>query len=152
MDITIQLIHQYCATILIIIFMYSSIIWFLFSDDVEKIQNNFLQLMLRLEMIISFAILILGGAILITEPSWFDEPLIFFKIILGIITVGLIHISSIKTKRFSQSENLTKDRKSINILRILAIIFLMTVFTLGMKIQTIVDCRDSNLIECKNYQ
>ena len=58
MEFSIQEIHQYTATMLIIIFMYSTIMWFLFSDDVKKIQNNFLQVMLRLEMILSSLILI----------------------------------------------------------------------------------------------
>ena len=148
MEFSIQLAHQYTATMLIIIFMYSTIMWFVFSDDVKKIQNNFLQFMLRLEMILSSLILVLGIGVLIMEPSWFDHNLIILKIILGVAAVGAIHVSSIKTKRFAKSEGSKKDRKKINIFRALAIMLMLTVFTLGMRIQTIADCKGSDLREC----
>ena len=152
MEFSIQSMHQYTATMLIIIFMYSTIMWFLFSDDVKKIQNNFLQFMLRLEMILSSLILILGIGVLIMEPAWFDQNLIILKIILSIVAVGFIHISSIKTKRFAESEGSKKDRKKINIFRVVAIILMLTVFTLGMRIQTIADCKGSDMPECQSYQ
>ena len=152
MEFSIQLAHQYTATMLIIIFMYSTIMWFVFSDDVKKIQNNFLQFMLRLEMILSSLILVLGIGVLIMEPSWFDHNLIILKIILGVAAVGAIHVSSIKTKRFAKSEGSKKDRKKINIFRALAIMLMLTVFTLGMRIQTIADCKGSDIPECQGYK
>ena len=152
MEFSIQLIHQYSATMLIIIFMYSSIMWFLFSDDIQKIQNNFFQFMLRLEMILSSIVFILGIGVLVIEPAWFNQKFIILKIVLGIIAVGIIHVSSIKTKRFTQLEGSNKDRKKINIFRAIAIMLMLTVFTLGMRIQTIADCKGSDIPECQGYQ
>lgn len=152
MEFSIQSMHQYTATMLIIIFMYSTIMWFLFSDDVKKIQNNFLQFMLRLEMILSTLILVLGVGVLVMEPSWFDKELIMLKIILGIVAVGMIHVSSIKTKRFAEKKGSDDDRKKINIFRAVAIMLMLTVFTLGMRIQTIEDCKGSDLPECETYR
>ena len=69
-----------------------------------------------------------------------------------IIAVGIIHVSSIKTKRFTESEGSKEDRKKINIFRAIAIMLMLTVFTLGMRIQTIADCKGSNIPECQSYQ
>ena len=40
MEFSIHSLYEYSFTILIIIFLYSSIIWYLFSDDNQKIGNN----------------------------------------------------------------------------------------------------------------
>lgn len=136
MESIIQVIHKWSANIMIIIFMHSTIIWFLFSQDKEKINNNFFNLLLRLELISSFLILITGIGVVIKEPAWLDGNQVIVKIILALIAIGIIQISTIKTKHYINNESTAKDRKLINILRAFAILFLMTVYTFGTMINS----------------
>ena len=55
--------------------------------------------------------------------------------ILGLITIGLIYVSNIKTKQYLHIA-LEKDRKVINVIRVFTILFLMTVYTFGSMIST----------------
>ena len=131
----IQVIHRWVANIMLIIFMHTTIIWFLFSDDNEKIKNNFFYVLLRLELLTAIGLFFAGVILLILEPTWLDGKDVIVKIILGFITIGLIHISNIKTKKYIKS-GLENERKIINVIRVFTILFLMTVYTFGSLIST----------------
>ena len=134
-DSIIQVIHKWAANIMLIIFMHTTIIWFLFSDDNEKIKNNFFHLLLRLEFLTSIGLLFAGIILLILEPAWLDGNDVIVKMVLGLITIGLIYVSNIKTKKYIHL-GLENDRKVINVLRVFTILFLMTVYTFGSMIST----------------
>ena len=134
-NLIIQTIHKWAANIMIIIFMYTTIIWFLFSQDNEKIKNNFFNLLLRLELITAIALLFAGIILLIVQPAWLDGNHVIVKIMLGFITLGLIYVSNIKTKNYIKTPR-ESDRKTINVIRGFAILFLMTVYTFGSMVST----------------
>tara|TARA_Y100000768_G_scaffold219083_1_gene165166 strand:+ start:9334 stop:9747 length:414 start_codon:yes stop_codon:yes gene_type:complete len=131
---------------LIIIFLYSAIIWYLFSDDNQKIGNNFFKLLLRIEKISAPVVLIIGVLIMIQDPLWVSKKIILFNIILSFAGVFLIHITTGQTTRFINSEKISK--KNINILRAASMLILLTIFTLGMRIQDKPECIEINGIEC----
>ena len=139
MEFSIQSLYEYSFTMLIIIFLYSAIIWFLFSNDPQKIQNNFFKLLLRIEKILGPVVLIIGVLIMSKDPLWIDKKIVLFNIVLSFAGVFLIHITTSQTIRFINSEKISK--KNINILRI---------FTLGMRIQDKPKCVEINGIECNS--
>ena len=132
----IQDIHKWTANILIIIFIYSSMMWYWIGSQVEKINNVSFQALISLEKLISSLMFILGVGVLISNPEWLSKKGVLLKIMLGIITVGLIHICALKTKRYVEkgTEGL-KEVKTLNILRGITILFLMTVYTTGTMIR-----------------
>ncbi len=146
MEFSIQTIYEYSFTMLIIIFLYSAIIWYLFSDDNQKIGNNFFKLLLRIEKISAPVVLIIGVLIMIQDPLWVSKKIILFNIILSFAGVFLIHITTGQTTRFINSEKISK--KNINILRAASMLILLTIFTLGMRIQDKPECIEINGIEC----
>ena len=127
---TLQIIHGYLAIGLLLIVLYSSIMWFWLSDDKEKLNNVSFRVFLKLEMIVSGILLILGIIVLISDSSVFSKGWVHMKIMLGVIAVGFVHVSSIKTRKFLDSEMDIKDRKKINIFRAITIGLLMTTYTL----------------------
>lgn len=132
----IQDIHKWTANILIIIFIYSSMMWYWIGSQVEKINNVSFQALISLEKLISSLMFILGLGVLISNPEWLLKKGVLLKIMLGIITVGLIHICALKTKRYVEKGTKgLKEVKSLNILRGITILFLMTVYTTGTMIR-----------------
>ena len=148
MEFSIQSLYEYSFTMLIIIFLYSAIIWFLFSNDPQKIQNNFFKLLLRIEKILGPVVLIIGVLIMSKDPLWIDKKIVLFNIVLSFVGVFLIHITTYQTIRFINSEKISK--KNINILRSVSILILLTIFTLGMRIQDKPKCVEINGIECNS--
>ena len=148
MEFSIQSLYEYSFTMLIIIFLYSAIIWFIFSDDPQKIQNNFFKLLLRIEKVLGPAVLIIGVLIMSKDPLWLDKKIVLFNIILSLTGVFLIHITTAQTIRFINSEKISKN--NINILRAVSILILLTIFTLGMRIQDKPECIEINGIECNS--
>ncbi len=122
-------IHGWTAIILFIIFLYSCIMWFWLSDDKKRINNASFKLFVLLEMAISTLVLILGITVLVSNPTIFSEGWIHLKILLGIITIGFIHISAAKTRKFLNNNGADKERKTINIFRVITIGLLMTTYT-----------------------
>ena len=120
MEFSIQSLYEYSFTMLIIIFLYSAIIWFLFSNDPQKIQNNFFKLLLRIEKILGPVVLIIGVLIMSKDPLWIDKKIVLFNIVLSFVGVFLIHITTYQTIRFINSEfellNLYKKYFGVNIL------------------------------------
>ena len=90
---------------------------------------------------------VFGIIILISNPEWFNKRLIYFKIILGVIAIGAIHIGAAKTKRFIESDMNIKDIQSINIIRGLTIILLMTTYTTGTMIRSLNDPPTQDTLE-----
>lgn len=132
----IQDIHKWTANILIIIFIYSSMMWYWIGSQVEKINNVSFQALISLEKLISSLMFILGVGVLISNPEWLSKKGVLLKIMLGIITVGLIHICALKTKRYvEKGTEGVKEVKTLNILRGITILFLMTVYTTGTMIR-----------------
>ena len=132
----IQDIHKWTANILIIIFIYSSMMWYWIGSQVEKINNVSFQALISLEKLISSLMFILGLGVLISNPEWLSKKGVLLKIMLGIITVGLIHICALKTKRYvEKGTERVKEVKTLNILRGITILFLMTVYTTGTMIR-----------------
>lgn len=132
----IQDIHKWTANILIIIFIYSSMMWYWIGSQVEKINNVSFQALISLEKLISSLMFILGLGVLISNPEWLLKKGVLLKIMLGIITVGLIHICALKTKRYVEKGTKgLKEVKTLNILRGITILFLMTVYTTGTMIR-----------------
>ena len=146
MEFSIQSLYEYSFTMLIIIFLYSAIIWFLFSDDNQKIGNNFFKLLLRIEKISGPVVLIIGVLIMIQDPLWMKKKFVLFNIILSLIGIILINRTTDQTARFIKSEKIIK--KNINILRATSMLILLTIFTLGMRIQDKPECVEINGIEC----
>mgnify|MGYP001472366050 FL=1 len=146
MEFSIHSLYEYSFTMLIIIFLYSAIIWFLFSDDNQKIGNNFFKLLLRIEKISGPVVLIIGVLIMIQDPLWMKKKIVLFNIILSLIGIILINRTTVQTTRFIKSEKIIK--KNINILRASAMLILLTIFTLGMRIQDKPECVEINGIEC----
>ena len=146
MEFSIHSLYEYSFTILIIIFLYSSIIWYLFSDDNQKIGNNFFRLLLRIEKISGPVVLIIGVLIMIQDPLWMEKKIVLFNIILSLIGIILINRTTVQTTRFIKSEKIIK--KNINILRASSMLILLTIFTLGMRIQDTPECVEINGIEC----
>jgi len=135
----IQELHKWAANIMIIIFLYSSIMWFWLSKDKKRIGNASFRFFITLEMIVSGLLLILGIGVLISNPSWFAIKEVYIKIIIGFITIGSIHICASKTKKFLQSSMDPKDIVPLNIIRAITIILLMTVYTTGTMIRVVSD-------------
>tara|TARA_Y100001960_G_C14495085_1_gene738678 strand:- start:350 stop:814 length:465 start_codon:yes stop_codon:yes gene_type:complete len=127
---TLQIIHGYFAIALLLTVMYSSIMWFWFSDNETQINNASFRFFLKLEMIVSGLLLILGIIVLVSDPAVFSKGWLHLKIMLGIIAVGFVHVSSIKTKKYLNSVMQPGDRKKINIFRVIAIGLIMTTYTL----------------------
>ena len=146
MEFSIHSLYEYSFTMLIIIFLYSAIIWFLFSDDNQKIGNNFFKLLLRIEKISGPVVLIIGVLIMIQDPLWMEKKIVLFNIILSLIGIILINRTTVQTTRFIKSEKIIK--KNINILRASSMLILLTIFTLGMRIQDTPECVEINGIEC----
>ena len=146
MEFSIHSLYEYSFTMLIIIFLYSAIIWFLFSDDNQKIGNNFFKLLLRIEKISGPVVLIIGVLIMIQDPLWMKKKIVLFNIILSLIGIILINRTTVQTTRFIKSEKIIK--KNINILRASSMLILLTIFTLGMRIQDTPECVEINGIEC----
>jgi len=146
MEFSIHSLYEYSFTMLIIIFLYSSIIWFLFSDDNQKIGNNFFKLLLRIEKISGPVVLIIGVLMMIQDPLWMKKKIVLFNIILSLIGIILINRTTVQTTRFIKSEKIIK--KNINILRASSMLILLTIFTLGMRIQDKPECVEINGIEC----
>ncbi len=146
MEFSIQSLYEYSFTMLIIIFLYSAIIWFLFSDDNQKIGNNFFKLLLRIEKTSGPVVLIIGVLIMIQDPLWMKKKIVLFNIILSLIGIILINRTTDQTARFIKSEKIIK--KNINILRATSMLILLTIFTLGMRIQDKPECVEINGIEC----
>ena len=146
MEFSIHSLYEYSFTILIIIFLYSSIIWYLFSDDNQKIGNNFFKLLLRIEKISGPVVLIIGVLMMIQDPLWMKKKIVLFNIILSLIGIILINRTTVQTTRFIKSEKIIK--KNINILRASSMLILLTIFTLGMRIQDKPECVEINGIEC----
>ena len=146
MEFSIHSLYEYSFTMLIIIFLYSAIIWFLFSDDNQKIGNNFFKLLLRIEKISGPVVLIIGVLIMIQDPLWMKKKIVLFNIILSLIGIILINRTTVQTTRFIKSEKIIK--KNINILRASSMLILLTIFTLGMRIQDSPECIEVNGIEC----
>ena len=148
----IQELHKWAANIMIIIFLYSSIMWFWFSKDKQKIGNASFRVLITLEMAMSGLLLILGISVLISNPSWFAVKGLYIKVFLGLIAIGAIHISSAKTKKFIQSTMELRDIKSINIIRVIAIFLLMTVYTMGTMINVVKDGSQVKELEKKVFK
>ena len=146
MKFSIHSLYEYSFTILIIIFLYSSIIWYLFSDDNQKIGNNFFRLLLRIEKISGPIILIMGVLIMTKDPLWMEQKITLFNIILSFTGIILINRTTFQTIRFINSEKISK--KNINVLRASSMLILLTIFTLGMRIQDSPECIEVNGIEC----
>ncbi|MAX12685.1 MAG: hypothetical protein CMG11_01270 [Candidatus Marinimicrobia bacterium] len=146
MEFSIHSLYEYSFTMLIIIFLYSAIIWFLFSDDNQKIGNNFFKLLLRIEKISGPVVLIIGVLMMIQDPLWMKKKIVLFNIILSLIGIILINRTTVQTTRFIKSEKIIK--KNINILRASSMLILLTIFTLGMRIQDKPECVEINGIEC----
>jgi len=127
---TLQIIHGYFAVALLLIILYSSIMWFWFSENEKQLDNASFRFFLKLEMIVSGLLLILGIVALISDPSVFSKGWVHLKIMLGIIAVVFVHISSIKTKKYLNSGMQPGDRKKINIFRAITIGLIMTTYTL----------------------
>jgi len=127
---TIQIIHGYFAIALLLIILYSSIMWFWFSENEKQLDNASFRFFLKLEMMVSGLLLILGIIVLISDPSVFSKGWVHLKIMLGIIAVGFVHVSSIKTKKYLNSGMQPGDRKKINIIRAITIGLIMTTYTL----------------------
>ena len=127
---TLQIIHGYFAVALLLIILYSSIMWFWFSENEKQLDNASFRFFLKLEMIVSGLLLILGIVALISDPSVFSKGWVHLKIMLGIIAVGFVHVSSIKTKKYLNSGMQPGDRKKINIIRAITIGLIMTTYTL----------------------
>ena len=147
----IQIIHKWCANIMLIIFMHTTIIWFLFSDDHKRIKNNFFYVLLRLEFIMAIGLFFAGIILLILEPAWLDGKDVIVKIILGYITIRLIHMSNIKTRKYIDSGS-GNDRKIINVVRVFTILFLMTVYTFGSMISTRIQYGHNIQYDIEAYQ
>ena len=127
---TIQIIHGYFASALLLIILYSSIMWLWFSDSEKQLDNASFRFFLKLEMMVSGLLLILGIIVLISDASAFSKGWVHLKIMLGIIAVGFVHVSSIKTKKYLNSGMQPADRKKINIIRAITIGLIMTTYTL----------------------
>ena len=110
--------------------------WYWIGSQVEKIKNVSFQALISLEKLISSLMFILGVGVLISNPEWLSKKGVLLKIMLGIITVGLIHICALKTKRYvEKGTDGLKEVKTLNILRGITILFLMTVYTTGTMIR-----------------
>ena len=135
----IQELHKWAANIMIIIFLYSSMMWFWFSTDQQKIGNSAFRFFITLEIAVSGILLLLGISLIITHPNWLGVNGVYAKIFLGLATIGSIHLCATKTKKFLDSSMNKKDIKIINIIRAMTIILLMTVYTTGTMIRVVHD-------------
>jgi len=144
MDI-IQETHKWTANILLIIFIYSSMMWYWIANDSNKIDNISFRAFIFLEKLVSGVMFLLGIGVLASNPEWLNKDGVLIKMMLGIITIGFVHLCSAKTKQYLDSKNKnTQQIKIINILRAISIILLMTVYTTGTMIRAF---NDHSLIE-----
>ena len=143
----IQVLHKWTANIMIILFIYSSIMWFWLANDKDKIKNASFRILITLEMITSGFLLILGVCVIISNPDWFTVKGIYIKMILGLMAIGVIHIGAGKTKKFIESDMGEEKIKPINIIRAIAIILLMTTYTTGTMIRSLSDKSTQNEIQ-----
>ena len=142
-----QVLHKWTANIMIILFIYSSIMWFWLSNDKDKIKNASFRVLITLEILTSGFLLILGVCVIISNPDWFTVKGIYIKMILGLITIGVIHVGAGKTKKFIESDMAEEKIKLINIIRAIAIILLMTTYTTGTMIRSLSDKSTQNEIK-----
>ena len=131
-DSLIQIIFRWSANIMLIICMYCTIFWFLFSQDFDRMKNNFFNLLLRLEFIATLILFLSGLALLILEPVWLDYGYVIINVILTFLAITVVSLSNYKTRNYIN--NMIEIRSIINVLRVFSILFLMTAYTFGSMI------------------
>ena len=132
-DSLIQIASRWSANIMIIVLMYSTIFWFLFYQDDQIIKNNFFNLLLRLEFIASIILCVSCLCLLVLEPVWLDYGYVTVNVVLTFIAIVIIQITNYLTKKYIQNPN-SSNRSMVNVLRVFAILFLMTAYTFGSMI------------------
>ncbi|MAV65398.1 MAG: hypothetical protein CMG00_09435 [Candidatus Marinimicrobia bacterium] len=132
-DSLIQIASRWSANIMIIVLMYSTIFWFLFYQDDQIIKNNFFNLLLRLEFIASIILCVSCLCLLVLEPVWLDYGYVTVNVVLTFIAIVIIQITNYLTKKYVQNSH-SSNRSMVNVLRVFAILFLMTAYTFGSMI------------------
>ncbi len=127
---TLQLIQGYFAIVLLLIVMYSSIMWFWFSDNEQQVNNASFRFFVSLEMLISIIILILFISIVGLNTEIISKKWVQLKAILIIITTLMIGANTFKTKEYLEENMEEGSRKIINIFRVIIIGLIMTNYTL----------------------
>jgi hypothetical protein len=127
---TIQVINDYFDIALLLIILYSSIMWFWFVDDEPQLNNASFRFFLNLEAAFSIIILILSIISITYNFSSLTKEWVQFKSILTILSTIAIVLNRLKTKKYLET-NLDKNaRKKINFLRVVIIGLIMTNYTL----------------------
>ena len=126
----VQVINDYFDIALLLIVLYSSIMWFWFLDDEPQINNASFRFFLNLEAAVSATILVLGIIAISYNVSSLSKGWVQFKAILTIMSTATIALNRLKTKKYLES-NLDKNaHKKINFLRVIVIGLIMTNYTL----------------------
>lgn len=122
--------------------------WYWIATDADKIDNISFRVFIFLEKLVSGAMFVLGIAVLVSNPEWLEKSGVLIKMMLGIITIGFIHVCAAKTKKYLDSKNRNpKEIKTLNFLRAVAIILLMTVYTTGTMIRAFNDQSQINEVK-----
>ncbi len=126
----VQVINDYFDIALLLIVLYSSIMWFWFLDNEPQLNNASFRFFLNLEIAVSIIILILGVFAIIYNISSLSKGWIQLKSILTIVTTLTIALNRLKTKKYLESNTDKNARKKINFLRVVIIGLIMTNYTL----------------------
>ena len=78
MDI-IQETHKWTANILLIIFIYSSMMWYWIANDSNKIDNISFRAFIFLEKLVSGVMFLLGIGVLVSNPEWLTKDGVLIK-------------------------------------------------------------------------
>ena len=127
---TIQLINDYFDIALLIIVLYSSIMWFWFVEDEPQINNASFRFFLNLELVISIMILLIGIVAIIYDASSLSKGWVQIKSLLAVMSTTTIVLNRLKTKKYLEINMDKNARKKINFLRVIIIGLIMTNYTL----------------------
>ena len=126
----VQVINDYFDIALLLIVLYSSIMWFWFLEDEPQLNNASFRFFLNLEVAVSAIIFILGVVTIAYNISSLSKGWIQLKVTLTIMSTAIIVLNRLKTKKYLESNMDKNARKKINFLRVLIIGLIMTNYTL----------------------
>ena len=126
----VQVINDYFDIALLLIVLYSSIMWFWFLDNEPQINNASFRFFLNLEVAVSVTILVLGIIAILYNVSSLSKGWVQFKAILTIMSTATIALNRLKTKNYLVSNKNKGARKKISFLRVIIIGLIMTNYTL----------------------
>tara|TARA_B100001029_G_C15037819_1_gene441406 strand:+ start:766 stop:1230 length:465 start_codon:yes stop_codon:yes gene_type:complete len=127
---TLQIIMGYFDIAILLIVLYSSIMWFWFLDDEPQLNNASFRFFLNLEVAVSIIIFMLGAFSILYNISSISKGWIQLKVILTTMSMAMIIFNRMKTKQYLITDMNKKNRREISLFKVIIIGLIMTNYTL----------------------